>query len=95
MGQNTTFIQFFTFPTHIAIQIALDHINRDTNIHQEAAMKRCQARLEKKRQLEEEARKRKEEADLLETRQRELDEEKRVSDYNLGLSTRTHVFVRN
>ena len=62
-----------------AFQIALDHVGKDTNIHQEAARKRCLARLEKKRQLEEEARKRKEEAELLDARQRELDEEKRVS----------------
>lgn len=60
-----------------AIQTAIAHVGKETNIHQEEVRKRCQARLEKKRLSAEEAQKRKEEAELSEARQRELDEERR------------------
>lgn len=67
-----------------AFQTAIAHVGQNSNIHQEAVRKRCLARVEKKKQLEEEARRRKEEAELLETREKELDEEKRVSIFPAG-----------
>lgn len=75
-----TAFNFILYPVYsvLAIQRALDRVDKEPNIQREAAHKRCCERRNKRLLATEEERRRKEEAELLEKRQMELDEEKRV-----------------